>query len=201
LRVGVAQGAPLEHLDATVGKRFPEALDRLEKSGARLSSEKLPLLDAMNAVNAKGGIAPAEAFAVHGELLARRGDGVDPNVRLRIERAGKIAAADYVHMLRDRAALIRAMDSQLADIDVLAMPTTPIVAPVLADLVKQEEFFRQNAMVLRNTSIWNFFDTCAITLPLPREGGLPTGLMLVARNGHDRRLFAVAAAVERLFAG
>jgi len=36
-------------------------------------------------------------------------------------------------------------------------------------------------------------------LPLPRARALPVGLMLVARNGHDRRLFRMAAAVERLF--
>jgi aspartyl-tRNA(Asn)/glutamyl-tRNA(Gln) amidotransferase subunit A len=201
LRVGVAQGAPLDHLDATVAKRFPEALDRLEKAGARLSAEKLPLLEQMDAVNRKGGIAPAEAFAVHRERLAQRGDAVDPIVRLRIERAAKMPAADYIDMLRERAALARAMDAQLADLDVLAMPTTPIVAPLLADVASQDNFFRQNALLLRNTSIWNFFDCCAITLPLPRSGGLPTGLMLVARNGHDRRLFRAAAAVERLLAG
>ena len=44
-------------------------------------------------------------------------------------------------------------------------------------------------------------DLCAISLPLPRQGGLPTGLMLFARNGHDRQLFRIAAAIERLFAG
>jgi aspartyl-tRNA(Asn)/glutamyl-tRNA(Gln) amidotransferase subunit A len=55
-------------------------------------------------------------------------------------------------------------------------------------------------MLLRNTSMWNFFDCCAISLPLPREGGLPAGLMLVVRNGHDSRLFAIAAAVERMLA-
>jgi aspartyl-tRNA(Asn)/glutamyl-tRNA(Gln) amidotransferase subunit A len=35
--------------------------------------------------------------------------------------------------------------------------------------------------------------------PPPRDGALPTGLMLFARNGHDRRLFRVAAAVEKAF--
>ena len=45
-------------------------------------------------------------------------------------------------------------------------------------------------MLLRNTRSGNFFDLCAISLPLPRDGGLPVGLMLVARNGQDRRLFA-----------
>ena len=66
-------------------------------------------------------------------------------------------------------------------------------------MAPQDVFARKNAMLLRNTSMWNFFDCCAISLPLPREGGLPsTGLMLVARNGHDLRLFRIAAAVERL---
>jgi aspartyl-tRNA(Asn)/glutamyl-tRNA(Gln) amidotransferase subunit A len=202
LRLGVAQGAPVDNLDATVAKRFPDALARLEKAGMRLSTEKLtPLLDQMDNVNKKGGIAPTEAFAVHRDRLTRRGDMADQIIRARIERAAKVAAADYIDMLRERVDLIQAMDARLADLDVLAMPTTPIVAPLLADVVKPDEFMRWNAQVLRSTSIWNFFDTCAITLPLPREGGLPTGLMLVARNGHDRRLFAIAAAVERVFAG
>ena len=52
-------------------------------------------------------------------------------------------------------------------------------------------------LLLRNTGLANFFDLCAISLPLPHAGGLPAGLMLVARNGHDRRLFRIAAAVEK----
>jgi aspartyl-tRNA(Asn)/glutamyl-tRNA(Gln) amidotransferase subunit A len=200
LRVGVAQGAPLDRLDDTVARRFPAGLDRLEMAGARLSAEKLPLLDEMAAVNAKGGILPAEAFAVHRERLARRGDMIDSNIRVRLERAAKISAADYIDMVRTRAELVRAMDARLADLDVLVMPTTPIVAPLLAELDKPDEWGRKNALLLRNTTIGNFFDCCAISLPLPREGGLPCGLMLVARNGHDRRLFRIAAAVERLLA-
>jgi len=64
-----------------------------------------------------------------------------------------------------------------------------------------DEFARRNAMLLRNTVIVNFFDLCAISVPIPREGGLPAGLMLVARNGQDNRLFRIAMAVERLFGG
>ena len=149
-------------------------------------------------VNARGGVQPAEAFALHRDRLQRRADAIDPNVRVRLERASSISAADFIWMVNERAALIRAMDARLADIDVLALPTMPIVAPTLDEVAVQDEFFRKNAMLLRNTSIWNFFDCCAISLPLPREGGLPTGLMLVVRNGRDRQLFRVAAAVERV---
>jgi aspartyl-tRNA(Asn)/glutamyl-tRNA(Gln) amidotransferase subunit A len=92
------------------------------------------------------------------------------------------------------------MDARIADLDVLICPTTPIVAPTMAEVAAADEFARKNAMLLRNTVVVNFFDLCAISLPMPREGALPTGLMLVARNGNDRRLFRIAAAVERLLA-
>ena len=199
LRVGILQGMPLERLDDTVAKSFPAAIDRLERTGVRLSNETLSLIDDMARVNSRGGVQPVEAFAVHRDRLDRRGEAIDPMVRGRLEKARGIAAADYIDMVNERAALVRAMDARLADIDVLAVPTTPMVAPRLADLAEADEFARKNAMLLRNTSMWNFFDCCAISLPLPRDGGLPTGLMLVARNGHDHRLFRIAAAVERLF--
>jgi len=200
LRIGIAQGMPLDKLDDTVAKSFAQAVGRLESAGARLSDQPLPLIEGMMRVNARGGVQPAEAFTVNRDLLDRRGDAIDPNVRARLERARGIPAADYITMVNERAALIAEMDAQLADIDVLALPTTPIVAPTMAEMAPADDFARKNAMLLRNTSMWNFFDCCAISLPLPRDGGLPTGLMLVVRNGHDRRLFRIAAAVERLFA-
>jgi aspartyl-tRNA(Asn)/glutamyl-tRNA(Gln) amidotransferase subunit A len=198
LRIGLAEGMVMEKLDDTVAKRFSDAVGRLERAEARLSGEYLPLLDDMVGVNSRGGIQPSEAFTVHRERLNSRGDALDQNVRARLERARDVSAADYITMVNERTALIAAMDARLADIDVLVMPTTPIVAPTIAEMAPPDEFGRKNAMLLRNTSIWNFFDCCAISLPLPREGGLPTGLMLVVRNGHDRRLFRIAAAVEKL---
>jgi aspartyl-tRNA(Asn)/glutamyl-tRNA(Gln) amidotransferase subunit A len=172
----------------------------LKRAGARLTDETLSQFDGMAQVNSKGGVQPAEAFAVHRDLLSRRADAIDPNVRVRLERARNASAADYIDMVRDRTRLIGSMDARLADLDVLVSPTTPIVAPTMAEVTPADEFARKNAMLLRNTVVANFFDLCAISLPVPREGALPTGLMLVARNGNDHRLFRIAAAVERLFA-
>jgi aspartyl-tRNA(Asn)/glutamyl-tRNA(Gln) amidotransferase subunit A len=93
------------------------------------------------------------------------------------------------------------MDARLSDLDGLVLPTVPTVAPTLAEVsVAPEAFAARNRLALRNAGIVNIFDLCAISLPLPRQGGLPVGLMLVARNGQDRKLFRMAAAVERLFA-
>jgi aspartyl-tRNA(Asn)/glutamyl-tRNA(Gln) amidotransferase subunit A len=200
LRLGVAQGMPLEALDDTVGKRFPFALDRLEKAGARLSSEKLPLFEEMAAALSRASILVAEVYSIHGERLARRGDDVDQIVRARVEKGREISAAAYITVLRERARLIRAMDARLADLDALVMPTTPTIAPRLDEVAEPKGFMQRNALLLRNTTIGNFFDLCAASVPIPREGGLPCGLMLFARNGHDRRLLRIAAAVERAFA-
>jgi aspartyl-tRNA(Asn)/glutamyl-tRNA(Gln) amidotransferase subunit A len=200
LRLGVAQGLPLENLDDTVGRRFPESLDRLERAGARLTYENMPLLDDMMKALSRSSILMAEAYAIHKERLARRGDAIDQIVRARLDRGAGIAAADFIDAVRDRAALIHAMDARLADLDALVLPTTPIVAPRLDEVAMPKDFMAKNAMVLRNTTIANYFDLTAISLPLPRDGGLPTGLMLFARNGHDRRLFRIAAAVEKVFA-
>jgi len=200
LRIGVAEDYPLENLDETVDLKFSDAVARLNKAGAHISEEKLALLDEMVQVNSKGGVQPAEAFAIHRDLLSRRADAMDPNVSVRLERARNISAADYIDMVRERARLIRMMDIRIADVDVLAWPTTPMVAPTMQEVAAPDEFARKNAMLLRNTVIVNFFDLCAISVPIPRGSGLPACFMLVARNGQDQRLFRIAAAVERLFA-
>ena len=116
--------------------RWQAIFGRYRSSGeGRLPAlnEKLALLDGLARVNSRGGVLPAEAFTVHRDRLDRRGDAIDQNVRVRLERARGITAADYIGMLNERTELIRAMDARLSDIDVLAMPTTPIVAPTMAE--------------------------------------------------------------------
>ena len=199
LRLGVPRGFLTTEWDNTVGTRFGAARKKLADAGARITDEPMPLVDEMLDVNAKGGLAPAEAFAIHRERLARRADEFDPNVRVRIERGGNVSAADYVDMMQARARLVRAMDRQLSSFDAWMMPTTAIVAPTIAEMQDSHTFNTKNMLLLRNTLTWNFFDNCAISIPIPGSG-LPVGLMLVGRNGGDRNLAEVAAGIERLFA-
>jgi aspartyl-tRNA(Asn)/glutamyl-tRNA(Gln) amidotransferase subunit A len=198
LRFGIAEGLPLDRLDGTVSAAFNAAVARLDSAGVRISKETLPLLDDMAAVNAKGGIAPYEACAIHRDRMARRADDIDPNVRVRIERGCSISQSDYETMIRERSRLVRAMDARLASLDALLMPTTAIVAPTIAEVADEKVFAACNSAMLRNPSIGNFFDLCGISLPLPAR--LPVGLMLVARNGQDHRLLRIAAATSQLFA-
>jgi aspartyl-tRNA(Asn)/glutamyl-tRNA(Gln) amidotransferase subunit A len=197
LRFGVAEGLPLDRLDEIVAPAFESALKRLDAAGVRVVREKISLFDEMGEVNAYGGIVMPEACAIHRGRLERRGADIDPNVRFRIERGCTISGADYVDMQRRRAQLVRAMDQRLASVDALVMPTSSIVAPTIAEVADPKVYSARNVALLRNTSIGNFFDLCAVSLPL--AASLPVGLMLMARNGDDRRLLRIAAAVEDLF--
>jgi aspartyl-tRNA(Asn)/glutamyl-tRNA(Gln) amidotransferase subunit A len=197
-RFGVPEGLLLERLDDIVAPAFKAAVARLDAGGVRLSHEKLPLLEDWVAVNERGGVIPPEACAVHRDRLRRRAADIDPNVRIRIERGCAVSEADLAEILRERRRLVAAMDARLDGLDALVMPTTAIVAPTIAEVDDPKVFAVRNAAVLRNTSMVNFFDLCAISLPL--SASLPVGLMLVARNGQDRRLLRIAEAVTQLVA-
>jgi aspartyl-tRNA(Asn)/glutamyl-tRNA(Gln) amidotransferase subunit A len=197
LRFGVAEGLPLDRLDDTVAAAFALAVKRLDDAGARVSHEAFALFDDMGEVNAKGGISPYEACTIHRDRMNRRAGDIDPNVRARIERGCATSPEDYADMVRQRGRLVQAMDARLATLDALLMPSTSIVAPTIAEVADSKTFAARNAAVLRNTAIINFFDLCAISLPL--QAKLPVGLMLIARNGHDHRLLRIAAATAQLF--
>jgi aspartyl-tRNA(Asn)/glutamyl-tRNA(Gln) amidotransferase subunit A len=201
LKLGIWQGVPFEGIDGTVSAAWSAAVVRLGRAGVRLTDEAIVLVEDMVQVNAKGGFAPTESFAIHRERLKSHGAGIDQLIRARIERGGTVPAYDYVDMMQGRKRLVQAMHARLEGLDALVLPTTAIVAPKISDVAAADEFGRKNAMLLRNTSMINFFDLCAISLPLPRDGALSTGLMLAGRNGSDAKLFRIAAAVERLFAG
>jgi aspartyl-tRNA(Asn)/glutamyl-tRNA(Gln) amidotransferase subunit A len=197
VRVGLVRNLVLESMDGIVAPAFEKAIGKL---GAAKRADVTLDLSAMIGVNERGGIAPPEAYAVNRAILTEDGDGVDPFVRARIMRAAAMIAADYIQNIRDREAGIARMDKAFDDFDVLAMPTTPIVAPTMEEVATDDGFATRNVLLLRNTSIANFYDLCAISLPLRFGNSLPCGLMLFARHGNDRKLFQVAAAVEKALA-
>ncbi len=152
-------------------------------------------------MNAKGGFAAAEGYAWHRHLLATKGTGYDPRIRVRILRGEHASAADYLDVVAARARLIARFDRATAGYDALLMPTVPIVAPRIADLDDERAYNSVNMLVLRNTALGNFFDRCAISLPCHREGEAPVGLMLMGETMGDGRLFGIAAAVEAALSG
>lgn len=201
LRLGIPRRTYLfDDLDAAVAAGFERACAALARAGARLDELLLPQLADYGPINAKGGFSPPEAYAVHAELLARRGDDYDARVRQRIARGAEMTAPDYVKLVADRARFIDEVDARTEAYDALLVPTVACVAPPIAAFADDAAFFRLNARILRNPSVVNFLDRCAISLPVSRAGEAPVGLMLIGPTGGDERLLAIACGVEAALA-
>ena len=181
---------------------FARTVARLVEAGALVDEITIPEFAELANINAKGGFTAAEAWAWHRGLIERAGKRYDPRVVSRIMRGKDMSAADYLDLLDAREAWVAAVDRRIAGYDALIMPTTPIVAPPVADLAASDEaYYAANGLILRNPTLINFLDGCALSLPCHADGTAPVGLMIAGSNGADRRILAVGQAVEDLLAG
>lgn len=200
MRIGVPGETLLGGLEPAVEQAFETALGILGMAGANIADFAGDnLMASMAQATGEVTIASAEATEIHAERLETRISEFDPRVANCLLRARGFPASKYIRMIRRRNALAATMDARLAEIDILVAPTVAVVPPLLAPLQNDDDlYFRTDDIVLRNTAVANAFDLTAITLPIPGTG-LPAGLMLMARHGQDRRLLAIATAVEKAF--
>ena len=196
MRLAVPTTVALDELDDEVARTFERVLDTLSRHGALIERIAVPEFLDIGVLNSKGGFAAAESYAWHRFLLASHGDVYDPRVYIRIQRGEAISAADYIDLLEMRKSLIARAAARLAPYDAIVMPTTANTPPRIADLADDKAFTRANLLALRNCSLINTIDGCAISLPCHREGEVPVGLMLASSGGADRRIFELAAGME-----
>ncbi|MBT5266241.1 MAG: amidase [Rhodospirillaceae bacterium] len=197
LRLAVPQSWVLDDLDATVAKTFEAAIDRLSKAGARIVGVPFTELMEIPRAHAKGSFAASEAFYFLRDLLATGENRFDPRVSSRIKTGGQMLAADYLELLDARKRIQRECNAVTSAFDAVVMPTTPMVAPVISELVESDDlYYATNMLSLRNCTVGNFLDRCAISLPCHEPGTAPVGLMLMGETMGDEYLLSVAAGVE-----
>ncbi len=197
-RFAVPQSLVLDGMDADVAAAFASALSRLSAAGLKIEDRPFSEFAMIPQINARGAFAGHEGYAIHRELLARRGDQFDPRVRVRLEAGGQWTEEDYRNLKAGRQAFITAVMAAMADVDALLLPTVPAIAPPIAAFDDEDFFHRVNLLMLRNPSVINMLDGCAVSLPCQRPGEAPVGLMIAGRHGDDVRILAMAAEIEQL---
>jgi aspartyl-tRNA(Asn)/glutamyl-tRNA(Gln) amidotransferase subunit A len=201
-RFAVPQTTMLDGLDATVARAFERTLSRLRDAGAQVVEIPLTEVRDLGAIQATGGFSAAESYAWHRELLGSKGASYDPRVAVRIQRGAGMKAFEYLDLMRDRADWISRVQKALAGFDAVLSPTVPMVAPPIASVApgaeRDEEFFRVNALLLRNPSTVNMLDGCAISIPCHEAGELPVGLMIWQGPLRDDTVLNIALQAETL---
>jgi aspartyl-tRNA(Asn)/glutamyl-tRNA(Gln) amidotransferase subunit A len=201
LRLAVPTRLMLDDLDAPTSTAFTRSLAALRKAGARIEEIQLAPLDQVAQINATGGFSPAEAWAWHRALLQDHEADYDPRVALRIRRGASMSAADYIDLLHARARWIAEMGVAVQGFDAMLSPTVPCVAPPIAPLLEDDAaFFATNARLLRNPSVVNLLDGCALSMPCQQPGELPVGLMVWAGALCDDTVLDVSLAISAALA-
>ncbi len=201
-RLAVPRSVMLEALEPAVAAAFDQALAALRRAGARIDDIDLPMLADTAPLLRGGGLPAVESWAWHRHRLAERAAVYDPRVALRIRRGEAISGADYIDLLSERQGWIAGTEGALVGVDALLSPTVPILAPRLQPLIDSDDaFFAANAMLLRNPSLVNLLDGCALSLPCQREGDWPVGLMVWGPALADDRILAVSLAIEKVLRG
>jgi aspartyl-tRNA(Asn)/glutamyl-tRNA(Gln) amidotransferase subunit A len=196
LRLLLPRSSLLDDLDPEVGRAFDAALKTLSAAGAVITDLAVPAFDRQAEYFRNGGFAGAEAYAIHRRWQDRLGE-YDPRIAKRVLFGKEIAAADLVDLTRLRAEYMREVGALAAPYDAMLMPTTPTIAPPIAEVDKSDEdYFRWNFRILRNVGVVNFLDGCAVSLPCHAPGAAPVGLSVFGVAMSDRHVLAAAAAIE-----
>src|SRR5687767_6170691 len=188
-------------LDREVADAFESSVEKLERAGAVITEKPVPAFDRQGEYFKGGGYAGAEAYAIHRKNADRLAD-YDPRVAKRVVLGSELSAADYVDLGLLRAEFQREVERLVAPYDAFLLPTAPCIPPPIAEVdASDDAYFRWNMRILRIVGLVNFLDGCAVSLPCHARGAAPVGLMVCGPAMSDRRILAVAAAVERTLAG
>jgi aspartyl-tRNA(Asn)/glutamyl-tRNA(Gln) amidotransferase subunit A len=186
-------------MDAIVSAAFEAACGKLSRAGARLIEIEVPEFAELAHINRHGGFIAAESWTWHAEMMEAREAEYDPRVASRIRRGKAMSAADYITLLSDRRRWIAGVQQRLADAGcgTLLMPTVPVIAPPIIPLRDSDELYTStNLLMLRNPTLINFVDGCALSLPCHEPGDAPVGLMIAGLQGQDEQILTLGAAIE-----
>ena len=195
-RLGRPTRYMLDDLSPDVSQAFEKAITALKEKNAEIVSLDIPNIE---------GRERYFPIAMPSELLSWLGEKtfndqkelIDPTIRVRIEKGLTIKAHDYLTVSAERHAHVKEADKLFDAVDLIISPTTQETALPIKSLEDPDNAMRAAMSMTRNTQPANYFDWCAVTLPIGLDSsGLPMGLQLNTRGMTESNLLAMAVWVE-----
>ena len=199
LRIGVVRSEVAEDVAPAVREACEAAIEGLrQETGGELREIELPELPAATLATVL--IANSESL---GALTPERLNSLDPELSplgrglLKYRLLLPAIATVKSHQMRSLAR--RTLATVFEDVDVIAWPTVPAVAPPLAAPMVElpSGTLTADAANVRGGALANLTGIPAISVPVGSSEGLPIGLQLQAAWGRDELLLDAAEALEQ----
>lgn len=199
LRLAIPQTVVLDGLSEEVERAFYTAVEQLKSAGVHIDPLPMAAFAELANINAAGGLTALESWSWHRTLIEKDAESYDPRVLSRIRRGAAITPEEAEQLHQRRRDWQQQVSTEMAGYHALMMPTVPMIAPTITGLEQDDAYyFTVNGAMLRNPSIINFLDGCAVSLPCQAAGMAPVGLMLAALPEQDETLMCSALAIEHL---
>ena len=196
LRLGRLRGYVERDLEPAVSRAYERALDRLTEAGVAILDASVQELERVRREHIGVTMTTYEAFRTHMGLLERFGNQYDPRVRSRLELGRNITSEYYAAAAAARAQVQHVAAQALQLFDAWLYPTVITLAPPFESIESEEGYVAINRAMLRNTSLVNLLDGCAISLPCQDRAEPPVGLSIAALGLRDTRVLAIARMLE-----
>ncbi len=195
-RVGVPRTTAWSALEPGVAAAAEAALAQLEALGMHVVEVELPSSDELT-----GSIfayVSAECRAAHAGIWPERREEFGPDLQQLLALPALDGDAT-VAALRAVARYAQALRAVLTEVDLLASPTVPVVAPpVGADTVRLAGTdVAVISALIANTFPYNLAHLPAVSVPCGEAGGLPVGLQLAGAPLADAGVLQAAYAYEQ----
>lgn len=195
LRIGVVRRLDASGtVELAIDDALTQACEALRANGATISEIHLPLAPAdFRAVALP--INRSESFSIHEQDYLEHRDLMGRALREKLESGMYMRAADYLAALRQRRVLVARMDALFNDVDVLLLPMTDRVAPMLSDELSVTAFTTCSA-----GSPFSLTGHPAVSVPAGfNDKGLPIAVQLAAGFLQEARLMRTARVLESHF--
>ena len=167
------------------------AADVLSEQGAIIEEVNVDFLREGALANAL--MTQADGAAFHRERLKEHPDWFGADVRQRLETGAGFTSSEYALARRTQAEVRRRCDILFEEYDVLILPTTPIVAPIL----EGENAVERARLLTRLTAPFNITGLPAISVPCGFSSeGLPIGLQIASRAWNESGVLRIGYAYQ-----
>ncbi|CAM3697565.1 amidase [Bordetella tumulicola] len=192
LRVGLVRRLdPVDDVEPAIAQALDQACEALRAQGAHVAEISLPIA-AAEYRSVAAPINRSESYAANERDYLEHRDLMGRALREKLDVGKDMRASIYLGALRQRQDLIARTDAVFADVDVLLLPMTDRVAPLLSDEQSVIAFTTRSA-----GSPFSLTGHPAVSVPAGfNDKGLPVAVQLVAGFLQEARLMRCARVLE-----